>query len=67
MFLILIWSELHTSYELCSLSRNIIYELSLNFNKSIEKIFDLIYNLEYIMRKNYGEKNWKKCKTINCQ
>ncbi len=31
------WSESHTSYELDSLSRNIIYELILNFNGSIAK------------------------------
>lgn len=51
------WSKSHTSYEPCSLSENIIYELLLKFNKSIVKISDLIYNLEYIKRSNYGEKN----------
>ena len=31
-----LWSESHTSYELRSLSENIIYEISLNFNESME-------------------------------
>jgi len=31
------WSESHTSYELSSLSKNIVYVLLLNFNRHIEK------------------------------
>ena len=36
------WSESHTSYELCSLSINIIYELLLKFNTLIS--FCAIFN-----------------------
>ena len=38
------WSESHTSYELSSLSENIIYEISLNFNGSMENFVILWYN-----------------------
>ncbi len=38
------WSESHTSYELCSLPINIINELLLNFNGSIEKTYFNPYN-----------------------
>ena len=33
--LIIYWSESHTSYELSSLSKNIIYKVFTNFNESI--------------------------------
>ncbi len=36
-----LWSESHTGYELCSLSRNIIYELLLNFNGGMENFIIL--------------------------
>ena len=39
------WSESHTSYELSSLSKIIIYELLLNFNGSIERFQYLLYNI----------------------
>lgn len=32
------WSESPTNYELCSFFKNIIYELILNFNGSIEDL-----------------------------
>ena len=39
------WSESHTSYELSSLSKNIIYEFPLSFNGGIQ-FFEIIwYNL----------------------
>ena len=38
------WSESHTSYELSSLSKNIIYEFLLNFNGSMENFVVLYYN-----------------------
>ena len=38
------WSESHTSYELRSLSKNIIYESLLNFNESMEKNYRIWYN-----------------------
>lgn len=37
----IIWSESHTGYELCSLSRNIIYKLLLNFNGGMENFIIL--------------------------
>ena len=40
------WSEQHTSYELCSLSKNIIYELLLNFNGNMDKLDELIVDMK---------------------
>ena len=42
---IFLWSKSHTSYELSSLSKIIIYELLLNFNGSIERFQYLLYNI----------------------
>jgi hypothetical protein len=48
-----LWSESHTSYELYSLSKNIIYELLLKFNWSMENFVILLYNIFEII--NMGE------------
>ena len=41
----ILWSKSHTSYELSSLSKIIIYELLLNFNGSIERFQYLLNNI----------------------
>ena len=47
------WSESHTSYELCSLSKIIIYELLLNFNEVYE-IFEIYSIISLVIKLSLG-------------
>ena len=43
------WSKSHTSYELSSLSKNIIYKIFTNFNESIYRQISLSYYERYML------------------
>lgn len=43
------WSKSHTSYELSSLSKNIIYKIFTNFNESIYRQISLAYYERYML------------------